>query len=151
MIPADVSLDDFTAAWVDDTRAIGILRLARQVAQHVETCIVQRDGWVVRRPVLRHDGILETSSFEGFVPVLDSHFQVFHPLLGCRRVNIEHNRFLRFHQPTGLVGLGVFGLQSEARHDGVVLWCFVVQEACYLVIEETYAVVKESCLHRLLG
>ena len=150
VIPADMRLDNLTAARVYNARTVGILRLRGQIAHHRVAGIVETHRRVVG-PVLGNDSVLKAGSLESHIPVFDTHLQILRPLLRSSRVDIEYNLLLGFHQFAGLVSLRILGFQPVARDNGVALGNIVVAIAHHPAVEESHALVSQSRTHRFLG
>ena len=150
--PADVALDDLARARVADVRAVGVLRLRRQIAQHAVAGVVETHVGAVRGPFAANDGILESGGLEGHVPVVDARDEVGHPLLRRGRVDVVDDLLLRLHQLALSIGLLVLRLQTVARDEGLVVrLVLVVREAREAADEVAHALVPEPFAHRLLG
>ena len=150
--PADVRLYDFARTRVNNAGAVGILVLRRQIAQHAEACIVETHCVVILRPLLGHDGILEASSLEGHVPVVDALYQIGNPFLRCGRVDVIDDLFLRLNQLSCQILLLVLRHEAIARHERFVAsLCLVVAELTERVDEVAHPVVPQPLAHRLFG
>ena len=150
VVPADVALDDFTTAWIDDARTVGILGRGWQVAYHREACIVDTHRRVVG-PLTRLDGIAEACCLEGDVPVLDTLLEVLDPLAGRGGVDIVDDGIDRLGETTCSIGLHIARHETIARDVAEVLRHLVVDETRHTVLEVSHTLVADAGLHRRFG
>ena len=152
VVPADVRLDDFAASRVNDARAVGVLGLGGQIAQHGEAGVVDRHVRTILGPLLGHDGVLEASGLESHLPVVDALYQVGHPLLGRGRVYVVHYLLFRLGQLAAQVLLLVFRHEAVARDERLVAaFVLVIGELREAIDEVAYALVPEALAHGRLG
>ena len=150
VIPADMALDDLAAAWIHNARTVGVLGLGRQIAQETILRIVGTDVAVLGH-FAGYDGVFETGSLKGSVPVVDAGDEIGDPFLRRCRIDVVDDLFFRFHELALLIGLRVLRLQTIAVDDGVALGGSTVGEAGLTRLEEAHTLVGDTWLHRLLG
>ena len=149
MVPADVALYNLAAAGVRHVRAIGVLYLSRQIAQHTVAGVVDAHVGVIG-PRLGLDGVLEAGSLERHVPVFYSLNQVGHPLLRGGGVYVVHDGLYRLHELSRAVGLDIAGHQAVPGDKGLGL-CLVlsIREACKAAREVAHTLVPDALAHGL--
>ena len=90
MVPTNMTFDNLTTAWINDTRAVGVLNLSRKITENIEASIVNTHRWVVR-PLPCLYSMLKTSSLKSNIPILNTLHQVWNPLLWCGWIDVEYD------------------------------------------------------------
>src|SRR5215218_7267195 len=97
-----------------DIRSVGIGYFRREIADNFIAGIFQAHGRIAFGPFFANDGILKSGCFKSFVPVIDTRYDKWTPLLRRRRVNIINYRLLWFYQFTSFVALQILGFWLKA-------------------------------------
>ena len=155
VIPANVAFKNLAAARVVDMRPVGILNVRGEVANDRIPGVFHRHGAVVFRPLLGHDGILETSLLKRLLPVVHALNEVRAPLLRRGGVNVIHNGLARLHQfaplHAGCIGT-VLWLQAPTGDEAFGLYLLLgIAEFIISIGKITHARVEEAAHHGLLG
>src|SRR6187455_1944871 len=108
MIPAYITLQHFTTAWIINIWSVGIGYFRREITNDLITGIFKAHCSIVFGPFFSNDGIFETSCFKRFVPIIDTGNYILTPLFGSSRIYIINNRILWFYQFTSFVTFLVF-------------------------------------------
>ena len=154
MIPDDIGREDFAAAGVDIARAHGVGNIGDGIFHTAVPHVVGVEVGVVLGIVAGHDGILETGSLEGGVPVLHTLLHDVAPLLGEGTVDVEDNRLLGLNQLASEVGFAILVLRFEPPAVDVLRAVYAVLVARVDVFgarEETHPTVVDAGAHGLLG
>ena len=112
MPPHDVRFQYLTRTGVEDRGAHGIGFGGGGIGQHGVVHVILIHIHAVRQ-LPCNDGILESGTFKSSLPILDSLLDIFPPTTGSGVLDVEHNRFGRFHQFTAKVTLPVFRFRFQ--------------------------------------
>ena len=145
---------DFTAARVVHVRSACVGYIGRFVHDSRMAGVFQAPRRIVRRRFFAEDRVFESRFFESCLPVVHTLNEVRHPFFGSGGVDVDDNRFLRFHQFATKVFLAVFLFGFETPTGDI---CFVLHALWVLIKvlvahgKVTYPVVMQSRFHRFFG
>ena len=149
VIPAYMTLNNLTRTWVDDMWTVGILYFCRQIAKYAITSIINTHVLVVLWPFLTNDGILETCSLKGYVPVVDTLNEIRNPFLWSCWVDIIYNLLLRFYELTLSVCFLVFWYKTIASSNLFTLCSvLIIVEIGDICGEISHTLVPQTLTHR---
>src|SRR5215218_4999687 len=97
-----------------DIRSVGIGHFRWEIANNFIAGIFQAHGRIAFGPYFADDGILKSGCFKSFVPVIDTRYDKWTPLLRRRRVNIINYRLFWFYQFASFVALHIFSFWLKA-------------------------------------
>ena len=140
VVPADVTLHNFTTSWVNNARTVCVFLLWRQITQERIACVVGTDVAAFGH-LFAHNGILKSCGFKCFVPVIDALNEIRHPLFWRGRVDIINDLLLGFDEFAARISLFILRNQAITRNDGIVLAGLSVAECHQTLVEITHTFV----------
>ena len=147
-----MSFQNFSCTRVVDVRTTCIRDIWRLVDDGWVTCIFQAPWRIISRSFQCINGILESSLFEGNLPVVYSLYQIRNPFLGSCRIDVNGNWLFRFYKLSTQIGCFVLRLQTPSRNKFLVfdtLW--VAVEIGITNGEVAYTRIEQSGFHRYFG
>ena len=154
VIPVDMRFQNLTATGIVYVRTACVRYIGRFIYDSGMTCILQTPCRIVGRSFFSKDCVLESGFFKSRLPVVDTLNQIGNPLLGGSRINVNHNRILRFYQFSVQVffDIFVFRLKTPAGDLRFILHSLgIFVKVLVADSKVTDSAIIQSRFHRFFG
>ena len=145
---------NLTATGIVYVRTACVRYIGRFIYDSGMTCILQTPCRIVGRSFFSKDCVLESGFFKSRLPVVDTLNQIGNPLLGGSRINVNHNRILRFYQFSVQVffDILVFRLKTPAGNLRFILHSLgIFVKVLVTDSKVTDSAIIQSRFHRFFG